>query len=985
MKICPQCNIEYQDNMNFCPECGTKLETMTNVCLNCGTTYKEGQKFCSECGANLGVYSVDIEYMENTSELENQYLKWVDIHLKVYEYSYQEQQNAFQNLTTMAESGYPKAMLYIGKYYYDKYEFDCDHGGGYEEDITAALEWLHKVLPYYIRKANVNNPEAQCILADCYFHGYGVDRDYAKTVKWYQKASEMGSVEAECSLGALYLHGWTTEDYWEYDEEENKTDKVININIAKAIDWYTKAAMSGFVYAQCHLGDLYSGSIKNQYFYSFITESIDYNKAIKWYTMAIESGSIEAAISLSNLYRNKIKDNKKAIEWLEKAALAHSIPAMLKLGNLYEDITEYVKAIDWYKKLIYLNCDPNHINRRIGRCYYCLKDYKSAILYYSRVPENDEQITELIGDCYFMDNNFHKAIEWYKKAISYGYYVNGKIGDCYCQLHDYSQAVCFYEKGIVGNNGESDQFRGLGDCYFYGRGKDKNYALAYQYYKKAIDVCLWGNDKAQYQIDHYFNDKGHFIGDANKYSTFVIDDKMGILSISKDNDSQQKILVPAKYDLIYPFIKNHAIVKIGNSYGLIDKTGKETIPTIYLCLSPNIVDETYFVQEHGRDCYTVDANNKRLHRNGSNDMEKEFLKAKLSSKLGINEKIFLNNTNNPQVVSYYKDSERSKYGTPVYYYNTLLEKVICVSTKTKLVNGDKLIVKDVVSGKTGIVDVEGRQLVPAIYDDILYCATTEEYIPENLLEAKKDGKSGYIDFHGNIKIPFVYEYCGTFFNGLAWVSNEKGKIGLIDKTGRIVEPLIHHSIKLENDMWIIIDKDMFGEHYSIFGKPKDYVNQSFSHQRFSFNVFHNHNYVGVETSNKKRGVTDLQGNVLIPAIYDDMAFWQTMYKGIIVGKNGKYGVIDINNIIQTPFEYNCLSVIEVYRDDKKLAYYCGKKNGLFGVLDDNFNICIPFLYSRLEYNKVYNSFVVESNHKKAMIDLNNNILIPFSSHYITTV
>lgn len=985
MKICPQCNIEYQDNMKFCPECGSKLETMTNVCLRCGTTYKEGQKFCPECGINLDTHNADIEYVENTNELENQYVKLVDIHHKDWEYSYQERENAFSNIVTMAESGYPKAMLYVGKYYFDKYKFDCDYSNEEEEDITIASAWLHKVLPYYFMEVNVDNMEAQCILADCYFHGYGVERDYDTTVMWYCKAAEIGSIEAMCSLGALYLHGWTTDDYWEYDEDENKVDKVINIDIAKAIDWYTKAAMSGSVYAQCHLGDLYSGLVNNQYCYYIMTVSVDYNKAIKWYTKAIELGSIEAVISLSNLYRNKIKDNKKAIEWLEKAAFANSIHAILELGDYYDYIKEYVKAINWYKKLLHMDYDHNDANWKIGDCYYRLKDYKTAILYYSRVPEDKEDITKKIGDCYFGDNNFHKAIEWYKKAISYGYYVNGKIGDCYCKLYDYSMAVHYYEVGIDGDNGESDQFRGLGDCYFYGRGKDKNYALAYQYYKKAINISLWwGNDKAQYKIDHFYNDKGQYIGDVHKYSIFVVDNKMGIISISKNNGLQQ-ILVPAKYDVIYPYINDHAIIKKGNSYGLIDKSGKETVPATYLCLSPTKDDGIYYVQEHGRDCYTIDVNNVRLSIIPTRDLREEALKAKLSSKLGVEEDISVEYTTNSQLVAYSKESERSKYGTPTYYYNTLLEKVICVSTRVRIVNDDKLIVKDMVSGKTGIMDITGRQLTPAIYDDIFYCATTEKNIPENLLEARKDGKSGYIDFYGNTKIPFVYNSCGTFFNGLAWVSNEKGRLGLIDKSGHIVEPLIHHSIELVFNMWIIKDKDLFDEHYSVFGKPKDYVNQSNNHTRFSFNIFHDPYLVGVETCTHKRGVTDLRGNIVIPAIYDDIAFWQTMYKGVIVGKNGYYGVIDLDNNVLVPLEYNCLSTVEVIKDDKKVVYYCGQKNGLFGVLDDKFNICIPFMYSRFNYNKTYNSFVVESNQKKAMISLDNSILIPFCSHYITTV
>jgi hypothetical protein len=63
MKICPQCQAEYDDTRNFCRHDGTPLETqqagektlLTNdlTCSQCGKPLEAGEQFCAYCGARL--------------------------------------------------------------------------------------------------------------------------------------------------------------------------------------------------------------------------------------------------------------------------------------------------------------------------------------------------------------------------------------------------------------------------------------------------------------------------------------------------------------------------------------------------------------------------------------------------------------------------------------------------------------------------------------------------------------------------------------------------------------------------------------------------------------------------------------------------------------------------------------------------------------------------------------------------------------------
>ncbi|MGA0382441.1 MAG: tetratricopeptide repeat protein, partial [Arenicellales bacterium] len=70
---------------------------------------------------------------------------------------------------------------------------------------------------------------AQSDLADYYFDGLVIDKDYRTAAFWYQKAAEQGYAPAQTNLGWLYFNG--------YDG--------IAPNRAVAIYWFGEAASQG--------------------------------------------------------------------------------------------------------------------------------------------------------------------------------------------------------------------------------------------------------------------------------------------------------------------------------------------------------------------------------------------------------------------------------------------------------------------------------------------------------------------------------------------------------------------------------------------------------------------------------------------------------------------------------------------------------------------------------------------------------------------
>ena len=95
-------------------------------------------------------------------------------------------------LTKVAEQGYVAAQNNLGNYYY--------HGKGVEQDYAKAAEWYRKA-------AEQGYAAAQDNIGYLYYHGKGVEQDYAKAAEWYRKAAEQGHASAQNNLGYCYDYG----------------------------------------------------------------------------------------------------------------------------------------------------------------------------------------------------------------------------------------------------------------------------------------------------------------------------------------------------------------------------------------------------------------------------------------------------------------------------------------------------------------------------------------------------------------------------------------------------------------------------------------------------------------------------------------------------------------------------------------------------------------------------------------------------------
>lgn len=153
---------------------------------------------------------------------------------------------------------------------------------------------------------------AQHGLANCYFHGRGVQKDIAEAIQLDLLAANQNLAAAQNAVGYYY-------------------DKGVGVskNPDKAFAWYQKAALQGYARAQNNLGQLYYSGPRN------------YEEAVKWFRKAAESNYPAAQTNLGICYEwglGVAKDLNEAIRWYDKAASQGNATARESAARCRESI-----------------------------------------------------------------------------------------------------------------------------------------------------------------------------------------------------------------------------------------------------------------------------------------------------------------------------------------------------------------------------------------------------------------------------------------------------------------------------------------------------------------------------------------------------------------------------------------------------------------------------------------------------------------------
>jgi len=383
------------------------------------------------------------------------------------------------------------------------------------------------------------------------------------------------------------------------------------------------------------------------------------------------------------------------------------------------------------------------------------------------------------------------------------------------------------------------------------------------------------------------------------------DDKWGFI------DTSGKVVIPCIYDDVYGFSEGLAAVNIEKKWGFIDKTGKIIIPCIYEhCF------DYYF--ENGWVTAFTDSKRFVINNEGKvfEDDEVDFSKSYIGVRYGY-------------------DGERELIEIPEeIVIPRIYDKAYDFRNGLAAVNIGGKCERYFFGGKWGFIDKTGKEIIPCIYDDVVYDGMDQDLIfAADLIkvnvggEWKYDhgymnflgGKWGAIDKTGKEVIPCIYsellfysrdlvlvnfggaERCncsskggnkgGIFGNWwVKWLYD--GKWGFVDKTGKEVIPCIYNNVE---------DFDGFAK-VNIGGKWEESSNNS--------RIFRG----------GKWGIIDKTGKEIIPCIYSDIRHFSDDLAVVTI--DNKYGVIDKTGKEVIPCIYDD---IEDFSESFAFAVFKGKR------------------------------------------------------------
>lgn len=336
-------------------------------------------------------------------------------------------QKAFDLYKVAAESGYPYANIKMGYYYedgivgaedtkaaFDNFMIAAEAGmaeglynvGRYYKHAVGIPENPEMALKYFEEAAAYDYPQALVEMALMYEQEYGgIDFDASKAMEYMTRAADSGYPYAQYKVGYYYHYG------------------LIETDLGKAIEWYNKAYNQGYPYAAIMLGEYY---LYNH------GDDRDYDKAFAYFKFAEENDCITEGIGLCYEYGLGVEANEtQAFKYYHLAAEEDYTSAKYRLGLCYKygtGTTENMEeAYNWLSEA----AEDGNLNAQYEAAMMLLdgkgvaKDEAKGIEMLMKVAEEDHDDAQYeLGNCFLtgkgVAENETQAMYWYQKAAENG-------------------------------------------------------------------------------------------------------------------------------------------------------------------------------------------------------------------------------------------------------------------------------------------------------------------------------------------------------------------------------------------------------------------------------------------------------------------------------------------------------------------------------------------------------------------------------------
>lgn len=335
-------------------------------------------------------------------------------------------------------------------------------------------------IPRLIHKAYQGDTWATDFLAEMYYRGDGVPKNYEEAKYWAEKAAEAGSPRGINNLGLMYRFG----------------DGVVKDTI-QAEFYFKKAAESNFDAAYENLGDMH--------YYGEGVEK-DYDRAISYYEKGKEIGSLRCTQKIADVYRER-KDGKsskkKYLEYVTQAAEKGLDVSQNILGLAYQ----YGDGVDvdlnlaekWFLKAAEQGDVDAQIN--LGRLHFIDSDKfnsipERAFYWFTQAAEQGDaqgqlNLSLLYNGGLGLPKNSKKSIYWLRKAAKKGHaHAQFIMGESYkvgrgVEKNDYKSFEMF-EKSAAQEHPEA-KFE-LARCYLKGLGVVQDFEKSLKLLNESVEV-----------------------------------------------------------------------------------------------------------------------------------------------------------------------------------------------------------------------------------------------------------------------------------------------------------------------------------------------------------------------------------------------------------------------------------------------------------------------------------------------------------------
>ena len=243
-------------------------------------------------------------------------------------------------------------------------------------------------------------------------------------------------------------------------------------------------------------------------------------------------------------------------------------------------------------------------------------------------------------------------------------------------------------------------------------------------------------------------------------------------------------------------------------------------------------------------------------------------------------------------------------------------------------------------GKYGLINMEGKEILPCEYDGINLLQGVE-----NTLVISKDGNYGIADNDGKVIIPPSYSEIQNLGNEASQgfiVKNSEGKYGIVDIGNSQVLELKYDAIsKIHEGEYYVVTE---GNNQKIVKRNGQEVLNT-NGKEITALLKNPENGVIYKIDNKY-GVMNLSGEDVVEASYDELKEGKT---GILIAKKGdKYGIIDMQGNEKVEFKYNSINY-----NEKADIYITEDEKYNNEILDSNFSVKLTGIVTDLNDEKGY--------------------------------